>query len=353
MNSTASKQQGRELLLGLVFLVVATVVTLAIGELVIRVIAGQKLIYNIEMVKYATELKMRDPSGEVSHVHRPSSQAKLMGVDISLNSLGDRGPEPSMTADPMRKRVLVLGSSITMGWGVPFPETFTATTQRMLNTAKPFGPAFSFEFVNGGIGNYNTVFQHVLFRRQFPVVKPDLVVLHYFLSDVQPRTMGRNSFLLQHSYFAAFFFDRWSQIKLRVGGQFTNLFTFYRDLYADDSPAWHVTQQHVQAMRDEAARAGVPFIVVITPDIHDLSPGTPYKALYDKIEAKFSGMGIPTVNTFDALQRDFGKDVSSLWIQPDDPHPNAKGHAVMADVLYRYLVDHDPLRLTSAAHATR
>jgi len=350
---TPGGHRGREILVGVAFSIVATLVTFGLGEAVVRLVASQRLIYNIEMVRYATKLKMRDPQGEVSHVHRPSSSAKLMGVDVSLNSLGDRGPELAEPRDTARKRVLVMGSSITMGWGVPLPQTFAATTEQLLNTQHPFGPQTSFEFVNAGIGNYNTVFQHALFRRQFPVVKPDMVVLHYFVSDVQPRTMGRNNPLLQHSYLAAFVFDRWSQVKLRFGGNYKDLFTFYSELYQDDSPAWAMTKQHVQEMREASEKAGAPFVIVITPDIHDLSPGTPYKALYDKIEKTFSGMGIRTVSTFDAFQKEFGGDVSKVWIQADDPHPNAKGHALMANVLYQYMVDTDPLALKKTPTATR
>jgi hypothetical protein len=337
--------KARELALRVVFVVVATSITLALGEIVIRIIASQHLIYNIEMVKYATELKMRDPLGEVSHVHRPSSSAHLMGVDISLNSLGDRGPELKNPKDPDCKRVLVMGSSITMGWGVPFEKTFTATTESLLNANRPFGPKYSFEFVNAGIGNYNNYFQYRLFLRQYPIVKPDMVVLHYFISDAQPRGMGRDSVILRDSYLAAFFFDRWSQIKLRFSGQYKDLFTFYKDLYADDSQPWQQTQRQVAEMRDITAKDGVPFLVMIIPDIHDLSPGTPYRDLYAKMETAFKAMNIPTVNTFDAFQQEFGDDVSKLWIQSDDPHPNASGHALMAQILSNYLAENDPLRL--------
>jgi hypothetical protein len=353
MTTNPARSRRREIVLGVTFAVVATLVTLGVGEVIMRVVASRSLIYNIEMVRYATTLKMRDPQGEVSHVHRPSASARLMGVDVSLNALGDRGPELAVPRDSARERVLVLGSSITMGWGVPFAETFTATTERLLNTKQPFGPAKSFEFVNAGIGNYNTVFQHALFKRQFPVVQPDLVVLHYFVSDVQPRTMGRNSLILQHSFLAAFFFDRWSQVKLRFSGGYTDLFTFYDSLYADTSPAWAATQRHISEMRDASTAAGAPFIIVLTPDIHDLSPGTRYKALYEKIAAAFTKLGIPTVSTFDALQAEFGADVSSLWIQRDDPHPNGRGHAVMANVLYEYLTVNDPLHLKRAAPPPR
>jgi len=352
MTAGPGTSRRRELVFGLAFMAIAIAVTLALGEIAIRVIASRRLIYNIEMVKYATTLKMRDPNDEVSHVHRPSAHARLMGVDIALNSLGHRGPELATPREPSRKRVLVLGSSVTLGWGVPFDSTFTTRTEAMLNTARPFGPGVSFEFANAGIGNYNTAFQSRLFERQYPVVRPDLVVLHYFVSDVQPRTMGRNNVILKHSFLAAFLFDRWSRLTLSFGGHYTDLFTFYTDLYADGSPAWIQTQQQIRAMRDRAAKDGVRFIVMIIPDIHDLSPGTPYRALYDRIDAAFRGMGITTINTFDAVQRQFGGDVTTLWIQGDDPHPNARGHALMADILYRYLVDDDPLGLRAAGGRT-
>lgn len=343
--------QEKEVVLGLVVGLLAIAFTLVLGEVAVRVISRQKLIYNIEMVKYATDLKMRDPKGEVSHVHRPSSSAHLMGVDVSLNSLGDRGPELPATRDSSKKRVLVMGSSITMGWGVPFESTFTSTTERLLNTRKPFGPATSFELVNAGIGNYNTIFQHALFERQFPVVKPDLVVVHYFISDVQPRGKGRDSFILRNSFLAAFLFDRYSQVKLRFNHEYKDLFTFYNDLYADSSSAWKQTQKEILQMRDESLKGGAQFVVMVVPDIHDLSPGTPYKALYQKIADTFTANGIATVSAFEPMQQAFGSDVTKLWIQADDPHPNARGHAVMANVMYDYLAANDPLHLRGAAPA--
>jgi hypothetical protein len=352
MNAAPKQHTQRQLIFGLIaFILVATTVTLALGEIIIRVIASQHLIYNIEMVKYAKELKIRDPNGEVSHVHRPSSSAHLMGVDTSLNSLGDRGPELNNPKKPDCKRVFVLGSSITLGWGVPFENTFTATTERLLNSNRPFGTKTSFEFVNAGIGNYNNYFQYKRFQRQYPVVKPDLVVLQYFISDVEPLGMGRDNAILKYSYLAAFFFDRWSRMKLRFSGQYKDLFTFYKELYADDSQPWKETQRRIAEMRDVTAKDGVPFLVMIIPDIHDLSPGTPYQDLYARMETAFKDMNVPTVNTFYAFQSDFGDDVSKLWIQSDDPHPNAKGHALMADILYKYLAERDPLKLkTDTSH---
>ena len=336
----------RELLLGLTFMVVVTLATLVVGEIALRVITSRHLLYNIEMVKYARQLKVRDPRGIVSHVHRPLARAQLMGAEIALNSLGNRGPDIVDPKPPGTRRVLVLGSSITMGWGVPFDSVFTSVAARQLSERQPFGPDTRLEIVNAGIGNYNTVFQHQLFLDQYPRGRPDLVVLHYFISDAQPRTMGRDSAILKHSLLAAFCFDRLGHIRFR--GEKTDLFTFYRDLYDDASPAWRSTREHIAQMRDRCRQDGVPFAIMLLPDIHDLSPGSPYGALYGKMESAFRSMDVPVVNTFDAFQKRFGDDVSKVWIQSDDPHPNAAGHSLMADEFYEYLVRENPLKLPVA-----
>lgn len=323
--------------------VLATVLTLGLGEIAIRVVTSRRLDYNIEMVKYARELKQRDPRGVVSHVHRPSRRARLMGVDVSLNSLGDRGPELVEPKLAGTRRILVLGSSVTMGWGVRFDQVFTTVAERRLNSERPFGADVRFEIVNAGIGNYSTAFQRELFRDQYPRVAPDAVILNYFISDAQPRTMGRDNAILKYSSLAAWLFDRVSQWRFSREGR--DLYSVYADLYADGSSAWQTTLAQITAMRDACAADGRPFIVMIVPDIHDLSPGTPYAALYTKMGTAFRAAGLTTFSTFDAFQQRFGADVTSLWIQADDPHPNASGHQVMADALVTFLTGADPLHL--------
>jgi hypothetical protein len=34
-----------------------------------------------------------------------------------------------------------------------------------------------------------------------------------------------------------------------------------------------------------------------------------------------------------------GQDAPSLWVSPTDQHPNEKGHAVAADILFPYVRD--------------
>lgn len=330
-------ERRRNALQAAIFMAVAFSLTLVLGELAIRLVASYKLIYNLEMVKYAKELKMPDPEGVVSHVHRPNRSARLMGVDVTLNSMGNRSPELSPVKAPGSRRIFVLGSSLTLGWGVTVDRIFTSLIEQRLNADKPLGSATSFEVVNSGIGNYNTYFQNRLFHRQYPRIKPDVVVLNYFVSDVEPRGRGRNNPILKYSYLAAYFFDRFAILKFSLDKTFS-LFGHYEALYQEDSVPWRETREQVADMRDTAARDAMPFVIAIIPDIHDLSRGGPYGPLYGKIERQFLAMNIPTANMFGAFQEKFGDDVSTLWVQRDDPHPNELGHALIADELYRFLV---------------
>jgi lysophospholipase L1-like esterase len=333
---TAPAKKRKELLRKAAQLLVGLVIAGVVGEVVVRIVAASTLIYNIEMVRYAKELKMPDPQGEISHVHRPNASAHLMGVDVALNSLGHRSPELTAPKPATTKRVLVLGSSVTMGWGVTDAQVFTALVSRRFATEKPQGPDVALEIANAGIGNYDTKAQATLFGRQYPVVKPDLVVLHYFISDPEPRPPAKNSIVLRESYLAAYFYDRFRTLGLAAQGH-NDLFKHYSDVYDDQYPYWTAALERIVAMRDAAARDHVPFVVMLIPDFHNLANGTPYGALYEKMYKGFTERGITTINTFPEFQKRYGGNESDVWIQRDDPHPNAKGHELMAELLYGYL----------------
>jgi lysophospholipase L1-like esterase len=326
------------------FLIFVLFSTFLLAELAVRVIAARSLIYNIEMVKYARQLKIDDPFREISHIHRPNAAANLMGVQVSLNSLGHRGGELLDPKPQGTKRVLVLGNSVTLGWGVPYQDVFTSVVERRLNEQKPFGRSVTFEFDNAGVGNYNAVAEYVLFRRQYQRIHPDWVILQYLISDADPRPLARRNFILKHSYFADYLFYAFQIFTAPFGNQ-RDRYRYNKDLYADTSPAWKEALAAVEKIKAITAKNGIPFMVMITPDLHDLSDTPSHELIYQKIEHAFRRSGIPTFNTFAPFQSKYGKTAAILWVAPDDPHPNRQGHAFMAALLYQYIVDSNPLRL--------
>ena len=91
---------------------------------------GQQL--DLEMWKYARDLKKVAADRELGHEHRPLGRARLMGVDVSINSKGLRDREIAVQRRPGVFRILMLGDSLTFGWGVPQDSTIPKLLEKRL-----------------------------------------------------------------------------------------------------------------------------------------------------------------------------------------------------------------------------
>src|SRR6185295_6681425 len=98
----------RKLTAALIFLLILS----GALEVTARVYTRLRLVYDVEMTRYANELKT-DASARLVHVHKPSSVATLMGVEVRTNSAGFRDEEYSLARNP-RKRAVFLGDSLTL-----------------------------------------------------------------------------------------------------------------------------------------------------------------------------------------------------------------------------------------------
>lgn len=313
----------------LIFAICALSITFILGELTIRLVSSRKHIYNIEMVKYASELKMRDPEGLVSHVHRPNARANLMGVDIQLNSLGHRSRELQAEKKETEQRIYLMGASGTLGWGVTQEETYSSLLEKELN-AKSLHKHY--EVINAGIGNYGTKEQYFLLKKQLAQVKPDHVVLTYYISDVIPREVGNDNPIYHYSYLAAYLANAANVVTYALSGK-SSLSEYYGQFYDVKNPHWIEAKENINEIKKLCDQHGISFSIMMLPDIHNLTQGTPLKAIYEKIEADFNGQGFKTLNIFPTLQAEFAGREQEIWIQANDPHPNAKGHKVVAQQL--------------------
>ena len=224
---------------------------------------------------------------------------------------------------------MVLGSSITFGWGVEWEDVFTTRVEERLNRSK----TKNFHVVNAGIGNYNAEFQYERFKRQYEAIDPDFVVLHYFINDAESNPTETDSILLKESYLAAFVYDR--LMRIPGIGPTKDLVSYYGDLYKDDSTRWVRTQKIVKSMSDHLAKKDIKMVVLVIPDFHDLSSQSPLVPVYQKITDSFNKLGIEAVNTFSDFNSKFAGREIELWVADDDAHPNSKGHAIMAKQLLK------------------
>lgn len=98
------------------------------------------------------------------------------------NSLGLRGAE----IDPSKKqgelRILILGDSSIYGDGVSPEETMARHLETIFSNNNP---GMAVTVANGGVCGYSSCQGKYFFRELIPAVKPDIVVIGYFHSDVK------------------------------------------------------------------------------------------------------------------------------------------------------------------------
>ena len=309
----------RELSKILLALLISLVFMIVLGEVGTRVYTAAFTLYDIEMSRYASALKISSSNPKIGHVHRPNSSAHLMDVDVQINSDGLRDRDYPV-ARSEQHRIVVLGDSLTFAWGVEQADSFANLLEKSLSRVRPT------EVINFGTGNYNTEQQVNLFLEKGLKYAPDQVVIFWFINDAEPTPVRSDWGFLGHSRLVTVF---WS----RVLAALTNLDAsvsfkdFYSELYRDDQPGW-IHQQHAfLEIRDVALAQRFDLRVVLLPELHDLMR-YPLAEEHAKVQRFLDQAGIPNL---DLVQFFAGEpDPFRLWVAMDDAHPNAVAHRLIA-----------------------
>ena len=120
-----------------------------------------------------------------------------------INDLGFRGqlPDPELDGDG-GLRVVCLGDSFTFGWGVEDADTYPVQLEaaleellaaRVAGDTADSGPRRSpvgAEVLNVGLPGYNTWQEHRLYEKLVRPMAPDVVVLGWYLNDLDPLSYG-------------------------------------------------------------------------------------------------------------------------------------------------------------------
>lgn len=310
---------------GLILVSLPVVVFLALGELVLRVYLTQRIFYDVEMSRYAQLLKEESPNPRIGHVHRAGASAHLMGVDVEINSMGLRDGEPRADAD--LRRIVFLGDSLTFGWGVEQRDTFAYRLEELLSEERPT------EVLNFGTGNYNTTQEVELFLEKGLAYEPEKVVVFYFINDAEPVPRRSRWAFLANFRIVTFY---WSRVK-QLSAQFLPRQTFreyYAALYDDDQPGWRATQRAFRRLAAVCRERGIDLQVVLLPELHALDEYT-FEREHQKVADVLRVDGIEVLDVTPAFA-----DVTapqSLWVSPDDAHPNAAAHRRIAEASYAFI----------------
>jgi lysophospholipase L1-like esterase len=314
-------------LVSLGLIVVSAAVALLAGEIVLRIKNSSMKTYDIEMWRYAKELKQRSADPDLGFDHLKSKSALLEGVQINLNEVGLRGP-PLREAAPEERRILFLGGSITLGWGVPEDQTVEMQLQDMLRAAGE-----KVQVLNGGVGNYNTLRYVSRFFKELTGLHPTDIVVQYFLRDAEQLANESGNVLLRNSELAVTLWIAYHRLFDKQGE--ASLVDHYRKVYDPSAPGFLEMKQKLEELAQYAQVHNIRLYMAMTPDIHNLIHYK-FKFIHDQMRQIADEDGYRFIDLLPAL---LGRPPEELYAMPGDPHPNALGHKLMAQAIFRGMTE--------------
>jgi lysophospholipase L1-like esterase len=123
---------------------------------------------------------------EIRYRHRPNVVRTLAGVGrpndhVVINRWGFHDTDFPLEKPAGEFRALVLGDSVTMGFGVTYSETFSARLEQLLDARdRKFT---SHQVINTGVHGYST-FQEKRVLERTMVFAPDIVFVGFCMNDV-------------------------------------------------------------------------------------------------------------------------------------------------------------------------
>jgi lysophospholipase L1-like esterase len=112
-----------------------------------------------------------------------------------------------------------------------------------------------------------------------------------------------------------------------------SLVEHYRAVYRPGTPGFIATEAALKRLADFARAHSIRIYLAMIPDIHNLE-NYPFAFAHQTMGRVAAEDGYRYLD----LLPFFGTLPSrKIWAMPGDPHPNALGHAIMADAVYPLL----------------
>lgn len=346
MNTVPISRQ-KTFLYGFIVISAVFIIALVFGEFVLRMLgyrgAPHTLMHNVYFVD--------DPVLDWRRI--PNSVFVEGKIAYKYNKDGFRDVDHRLDKPCGVKRIVVLGDSVTEGYGVEQESSFSGYLQHSLSD--------KFEVITVALGGLNAPQEVHLLERQGLVYEPDMVVVNFVLNDAGSFSNFKSSkefaeqkdsrleliglpihpklkYTLKSSALIYFLKERMENLVGRLKGV-PNV-DYYERLWASEDNRLKVLGafDKLEALRE---RHGFDVVVVIWPLITDYKGyrlGTIHK--WVTLEARKRGfesvdlLPVFSKHPFDDLQ------VSA----EDSTHPNELGHRLAAETFLTWFWDRQALR---------
>lgn len=282
-----------------------------------------------------------------AHRHRPEFSGRWDGTWYATNSLGMRGPELDLELTAEELRVACIGDSCTFGKGVVEGDTWPRQLEGLL--AAELGPERRVVCANLGVNGYSGATYRRIFADLGDEIRPDLVVVGYNLNDFPNairavdeqvfRQRGLRKLLSQGlrdrlGRLALYRFARQTYYHLKRRSDWERAEQFARGA-ADqglDSEVWQQQEQHLVAIRDQAAGYGARTVVFLFPyesqvylDSYDTTP-------IERLKEVGARNDIPVIDLAELFRSQARQEdpPRELFLRGDRYHPNPEGYGLVA-----------------------
>lgn len=250
-----------------------------------------------------------------------------------LNGEGYRDAPYDSASVKGKRKVLVLGDSFVAGHGIKDPK------DRFSDLLAAKLPPDVYRVFNLGVGGSDTRDENKRLR-EFPY-KPDVLVLSWYPNDIElDGELG--GLRLQH---ARSYHDVWGPLRYFARRSFLWNYLYWRFPHPDElSDYFGYIQQCFTSLKvrtthlreiDRLVAYGdslqIPMVAVVFPFLENAA-GSAFAT--EEIEGRFEQKGIPVVSVRQMLM---GEPAIDYIVNQNDPHPNERLHARVADSLYAVL----------------
>jgi len=319
-------------LLGAAVLGLSLLIALVAAEVGLRLISKYWLtVYDVEMWRYARQIKMLSSYPGVVEEQRPNASAFLMGAKVRTEGHGFRLPDPATEARrrPGDRLAVALGDSLTFGWGVPEGQTFPDQLERLLSARCPATGARPVIVANAGIGNCNTSMEVQRYKLRIrPYLHPDWVILGFSFNDAEPDAVPDTNPLFWHSALLSLAAAR---MQKQTDPKLANYNAYYVGLFREGQAGWDRTKATLRELGAMLRADRVAGTLFLMPELHD--PHDPGIAeAFSRVAAVGREAGFEVIDPAPDFPPGSGE---RYWVSHEDAHPNAAAQAIYARALAR------------------
>lgn len=290
-------------------------------EIYVRSVVDDGLNLDLEMLKYAKSLKQISNNKSVGIEHKKNIQEKLMNVNIKLNSQGFRN---NKDINFKKKKILMLGDSMTLGWGSN--ETFSTHLERQINQ--------DIQVLNAGIGNTNTYMQINNFFTNFQKYDFDMIILNFFINDFENIELKKVNFIEKNLYSYTYIKNMIYTILIKFS-LIDNWEKFYKKTFKDENFV-NKSLDEITKLNDYCRDNNILFVINNIPELRNLK-NYKFFAQTQIIENFSRKNGIIFIDSYEILNT---HPEETLWVTKEDSHANDKAHLLISNFLFDKLQYH-------------